>query len=222
MPGRKSPECRRGAKTAPAPPPAPCADSRSAAARPRRPRAAGSCRRGSQRLPAAVFLSAWRAAADQRPCIPRPAQCRLQGHTARSGASAPSGARRSRPYKTCSRVPSAAAHPAPEGRRDLFETARPPPRPGTRPAPARQAVRASTPPAARAHLPAAPKCAQEAAHSPAIPGGRPLPYCRTVVRPARLETKQHLLYVKNRVFLSYHNLHTKSKSRVRKILHLFI
>jgi len=64
--------------------------------------------------------------------------------------------------------------------------------------------------------------AQEAARSPTRPGGRLLPYRRTVVRPARPGTKQHLLYVKNRVFLSYHNLHRKSKSSARQILHLFI
>ena len=217
---RKSPEYRRGAKTGPVLRPVPCADSRSAAAHPRRPRAGGSCRRGSQRPPAAVFPSAWRAAADRKPCTPRPAPYRQRARKARSGAFAPPGARRSRPCKTYSRAPSAAAHPAPAGRRGLFETARPPPRPGTRPAPARRAARASTPPAARAHSPAGPKCAQEAARSPTMPGGRLLPYRRTVVRPARPRTRQHLLYVKNRVFLSYHNLHRKSKSHARQILYL--
>ena len=220
--GRKSPECRRGAKTGPAPPPAPCADSRSAAVHPQRPRAGVSCRRGSQRPPAAVFPSAWRAAADPRPCTPRPAPSRQRARKARSGAFAPSGARRSRPCKTYSRAPSAAARPAPAGQRGLFETARLPPRPDTRPAPAHRAARASTPPAAPARSPADPKCAQEAARSPTTPGGRLLPYRRTVVRPARPGTKQHLLYVKNRVFLSYHNLHRKSKFSARQILHLFI
>ena len=129
--GRKSPECRRGAKTGPPPRPAPCADSHSAAVHPQRPRAGVSCRRGSQRPPAAVFPSAWRAAADPRPCTPRPAPCPLRAHKARSGAFAPSGARRSRPCKTYSRAPSAAARPAPAGRRGLFETARLPPRPDT-------------------------------------------------------------------------------------------
>ena len=222
---RKSRECRRGAKTAPVPRPAPCADSRSAAAHPRRPRAGATCRRGSQRPPAAVFPSAWRAAADPKPCTPRPAPSRQRAHKARSGAFAPSGARRSRPYKTYSRAPSAAARPAPAGQRDLFETARPPPRPGTRPAPARRAARASTPPAARGRSPEAPKCAQEAARSPARTGGRLLPYRRTAVRPVRLRTKQHLLYGKMKkisVFLSYHNLHRKTIPCLRQILHLFI
>lgn len=84
---------------------------------------------------------------------------------ARSGAFAPSDARRFRPYKTYSRAPSAAARPVPAGRRGLFETARLPPRPDTRPAPAHRAARASTPPAAPARSPADPKCAQ---------GSRPL------------------------------------------------
>lgn len=39
-------------------------------------------------------------------------------------------------------------------------------------------------------------------------------------RPARPRTRQHLLYVKNRVFLSYHNLHRKSKPHARQILYL--
>ena len=193
---RKSRECRRGAKTDPVPRPAPCADSRSAAAHPRRPRAGAMCRRGSQRPPAAVFPSAWRAAADPRPYTPRPAPCPLRARRARSGAFARSGARRSRPCKTYSRAPSAAARPARAGRQDPSETARPPPHPGTRPAPAHRAARASTPPAARGRSPADPKCAQEAARSPARTGGRPLPYRRTAVRPVRLRTKQHLLYGK--------------------------
>lgn len=222
---RKSRECRRGAKTDPVPRPAPCADSRSAAAHPRRPRAGAMCRRGSQRPPAAVFPSAWRAAADPRPYTPRPAPCPLRARRARSGAFARSGARRSRPYKTYSRAPSAAARPARAGRQGPSETARPLPSSGHT---------ASTGASSCACIDAASSARPLAGRPEMRAGSRPLsskdgraaasvspnscPACATKNKTAPALWKNE----KISVFLSYHNLHRKTIPRLRQILHLFI